>query len=88
MATPQTLARKGRKGYALRKVAGGIYTSSSEEKEQRPVQNEKGAPPVFYLMLHHLTDTATQHCSRPHSQAEEPYGSVASAAYGQGVTTK
>ncbi len=43
MATPQTLARKGSKGYAQRIVAGGIDALSSEEDEQLPVQNEKSA---------------------------------------------
>ncbi len=43
MTTPQTLARKGSKGYAPRIVAGGIDTSSSQGEEQLPVRNEKGA---------------------------------------------
>ncbi len=43
MVTQQTLERKSSKGYALRIVAGGIDTSLSEEDEQLPVRNEKGA---------------------------------------------
>ena len=33
ISTPQTLARKRSKGYALRIVAGGLDTTSSEDEE-------------------------------------------------------
>jgi hypothetical protein len=49
MSTPETLARKGCKGFAPRLVAGCIDTSSSKDEDQALVLKEIGVSPALHV---------------------------------------